>query len=316
MRKTDGYGADFIIVPGLDQETFMDACREELEEERPKLDKTGVEKRCKLRWRIYEARGDADDDSDIEELEEELARLQAKPQKFYRLESGRLPEPIVRDPRIKADFIRQVITDYCRELGWTKGYARSHAEMAWRKSGVPDPEPVSFDAAKVASERKKWRLAVLDRIPGAGYKSVKGYGIEWGLPNTQGQVITPQTDLWLDRSGEIPITLYGHGSEYGQQIGKATTRRKDDIGTWLEAQLSVRNRFEEMVKDKISTGKLWMEPGVPYARAKGLQIKEMPLLEVSLVPELDLNGYRVLSDDDLARLGYASKAVKGLLGAL
>jgi hypothetical protein len=332
-------GVPDVNRAGLERDQFLEVCLYKAGQDDPDASDELQELRCEVAWIEYQLDDKASGaerrklEKVKRELEAQLAekagrgtwtgfwpnavRDRQQPVKLWEWDRQGNPVPAVDSPAIKGVFLHQLTQHYQNATSATPEYARQRAEWAWRKSGIPEPTRPSFDAAKAVSERRKWNLATLDRLSIGKRNAVKGYAVTWGLPDANGYTVTPQTDLWLDRSGEIPVTLYEHGGEYGQQIGKASTRRKDDVGTWLQTQLEIRSEFEQMIMEQIGRGKLYLEPGVPYARpGKSLTIAEMPLLEVSLVPELDANGYRLLSDSDLRRLGHKSMAVKSLLGAL
>ena len=122
-----------------------------------------------------------------------------------------------------------------------------------------------------------------------------GYAVVFGGQDIVGDTFTKETDFWFDRLTQNPMVLYQHGQDgmlKRSVVGRVTQKRTDDIGLWVEAQISASKQYADAIRKLVSQGLLgWSSGSVPHLvqRTKGAtpgtaQITSWPIVEISLTP--------------------------------
>lgn len=121
---------------------------------------------------------------------------------------------------------------------------------------------------------------------------IGGYLVVFGDANTKdlhGDYFTPRTDFALEWFDERPA-LYQHGLDGAVKaapVGRIVAIKADNIGLWAEAQLDMRNRYADAVKELVKAGALsWSSGSMSHLVQRGNdgQIKRWPVVEGSLTP--------------------------------
>jgi len=123
--------------------------------------------------------------------------------------------------------------------------------------------------------------------------TIGGYGILFGNPtdrDLEGDYFTKATDLWLEDMGSSKPVMFEHGfGDLGRaKLGKTTEWEQDEIGWWVESQLSRHNQYIEHVLALASQGVLGYSSGAVghlSERASNGEIKSWPVAEMSLTVE-------------------------------
>lgn len=129
---------------------------------------------------------------------------------------------------------------------------------------------------------------------GASFK-VGGYGVVFGDQDLTGDRFTADTDFWLDRITQTPMVMYQHGHDPVLKrtvVGRVITTKIDDIGLWVEAQITVAKKYADAIRQLIAKGVLgWSSSSVPQlvqrvksAAAGVAEITSWPIIEFSLTP--------------------------------
>lgn len=129
---------------------------------------------------------------------------------------------------------------------------------------------------------------------GASFK-VGGYGVVFGGRDLTGDRFTADTDFWLDRITQTPMVMYQHGADpllKRSVVGRVTSTAADDIGLWVEAQITVAKHYADAIRQLIAKGVLgWSSSSVPQLvqRVKSaavgvVEITSWPIIEFSLTP--------------------------------
>lgn len=130
---------------------------------------------------------------------------------------------------------------------------------------------------------------------GAGFR-VGGYGVVWGGRDVVGDYFSKGvTDFWFDRISHTPMVLYQHGQDGSMKrtvVGQVVSKTEDDIGLWIEAQITASKKYADAIRDLVKKGILgWSSGSVPHLvnRVKGAlpgtnEITSWPIVELSLTP--------------------------------
>lgn len=130
---------------------------------------------------------------------------------------------------------------------------------------------------------------------GTSFK-VGGYGVVFGGQDLSGDRFTKDTDFWMDRIASNPPVLYQHGRDDTLKtavVGRVTATRIDDVGMWVEAQITAAKGYAEAIRELIAKGVLgWSSGAVPHLmrRVKSATsgsrwtITDWPIAEFSLTP--------------------------------
>lgn len=103
---------------------------------------------------------------------------------------------------------------------------------------------------------------------------------------------TPETDFDLDEPEDRRSVYYHHGADpvIGQRkLGKARLGR-DDVGVWIEAQLELRDEYEQAIYELAAAGKLgWSSGTVAHLMGRekagnASRVTRWPIAEASLTP--------------------------------
>ncbi len=131
----------------------------------------------------------------------------------------------------------------------------------------------------------------MSEVKALGDGKIGGFGVRYTDPNhkdLQGDYFAPDTNLWLEHYPEVPL-LYQHGMDGTldtRVIGKAVAQPKDE-GVWYEAQLNLRDTYENLIYELAKAGKLGYSSGsVNYLvrREPDGKLAEWPVVEMTLTP--------------------------------
>lgn len=139
---------------------------------------------------------------------------------------------------------------------------------------------------QVRSKRADTAIKALDD------NRVGGYLVVWGdakQKDLEGEYFTPNTNFELDWYAQRPA-LYHHGLDgtvSTKSVGAITALKADDVGLWAEAQLNIRDAYEQAIMGMVKAGKLgWSSGSLSHlveVEDDG-QIKRWPIVEGSLTP--------------------------------
>mgnify|MGYP000511678374 CR=1 FL=1 len=108
-------------------------------------------------------------------------------------------------------------------------------------------------------------------------------------PDLTGDYFTPATNLRI-KAGASPILLYEHGMDPkvgDREIGEAKAS-VDELGVWVEAQLAMRDAYEEAIYKLAESGKLGWSSGTAghlvrrKKVGKSFELTSWPIVEASL----------------------------------
>lgn len=131
----------------------------------------------------------------------------------------------------------------------------------------------------------------MDYVKALGGGKIGGYGVRFTGPEAkdlQGDYFTPETNLWLEHYPVAPL-LYQHGQDKAlgtRVIGRATPRA-DPAGVWYEAQLNLRDEYEQAVYRLVEEGKLGYSTGSLghlVRREPDGKLASWPVAEITLTP--------------------------------
>lgn len=134
-------------------------------------------------------------------------------------------------------------------------------------------------------------------------------------PDLSGEYFTKSTDFFLDADQPRAVILYDHGLDptlKARKLGRGDLK-VDDVGVWLEAQLTLRDDYEKAIYAMAEAGKLgWSSGSAPHLVErekikKSVEIKSWPIVEASLTPQpveprtaaITLKSYREAKASDL-----------------
>lgn len=110
-------------------------------------------------------------------------------------------------------------------------------------------------------------------------------------PDLTGDFFSKDTDLGVEDGSILPV-YYNHGGDgtlKTRKLGRAVVKF-DDAGLWLEAQLNMRDEYEQMIYKLATEGKLGWSSGAAghlverEKVGKTWHIKSWPIAEASLTP--------------------------------
>ncbi len=124
---------------------------------------------------------------------------------------------------------------------------------------------------------------------------IAGYGVVYGGRDVVGDYFTKSTDFWFDRLTETPPVLFQHGQDSmlkGTVVGRVIAKHSDDIGLWVEAQITASKKYADAIRELVAKGILgWSSGSVPHLvkragrTASGTtEITSWPVVEFSLTP--------------------------------
>jgi HK97 family phage major capsid protein len=172
-------------------------------------------------------------------------------------------------------------------------------------AGEPDGEPLGCHPTELAAEAQRRVLyaaegkTAIDRIAmGGALKAlaggkVGGYALLFSGPEAkdlQGEYFTPETEtLW--EGNEPRPAMYHHGMDAtldGKLLGSGWRKaRVDDLGVWVEAQLNLRDEYEQAIYELVQAGKLGLSSGTAghmVQRAPDGKLTRWPIVEISFTP--------------------------------
>lgn len=160
------------------------------------------------------------------------------------------------------------------------------------ENGAMCEKTKSADAEEIAIEQDKTFITYGDTVKALPDNKVGGYLVRFTSPDDldlTGDYFTKETDL--GEPVKLPV-IYHHGMDEilkNRRIGTATTRL-DEVGLWVEAQLTMRDEYEKMVYQLAQEGKLgWSSGAASHVvdkepSGKGMLIKQWYIAEASLTP--------------------------------
>lgn len=135
-------------------------------------------------------------------------------------------------------------------------------------------------------------------VKALGDGKVGGYLVRFSdeaSPDLTGDYFTKNTDFDVE-DGDKRSTYYAHGLDQRMGVKKigTLTVKTDDVGVWVEAQLKMRDAYEQSIYELAAKGKLGWSSGAPShlvtrksVEVKGANIHEIltwPIAEGSLTP--------------------------------
>ncbi|MBE0690068.1 MAG: hypothetical protein IH587_08110, partial [Anaerolineae bacterium] len=148
---------------------------------------------------------------------------------------------------------------------------------------------------------KEWAAKNVDTYiyPGGAIKAlgdgkVGGFLVVYGdqdHPDLEGDFFTKETDLDFEDGHQVGV-YYQHGLDATLKTRRMArgTLKHEDAGVWIEAQLELRDAYEEAIYGMVEAGKLGWSSGaashlVERAPAgKARHIKKWTIAEASLTP--------------------------------
>ncbi len=131
-------------------------------------------------------------------------------------------------------------------------------------------------------------------VKSLGEGKIGGYLVRFTAPkdtDLEGDFFDKNTDLGVMDGSNLPV-YYQHGFDgqiKNRRIGRGTIKY-DDTGLWLEAQLEMRDEYEQMIVKLAEEGKLGWSSGAAghlvtrESVGKAWYIKSWPIAEASLTP--------------------------------
>jgi len=131
-------------------------------------------------------------------------------------------------------------------------------------------------------------------IKALGDGRVGGYLIRYGNPkdaDMEGDFFNAGTEYGVTEGSQLPV-YYNHGLDETvkrKRIGRGPIKF-DDVGLWFEAQLDLRDEYEEKIYELAEMGKLGWSSGAAghlverEKKGKSYWIKSWPIAEASLTP--------------------------------
>ena len=126
-----------------------------------------------------------------------------------------------------------------------------------------------------------------------GKNKVGGYLVQFTTeddPDLEGEFFTKATDFGQHLTAPV---LYQHGmdTKIGRRRLGSGTLKPDDVGVWIEAQLELRDEYEQAIYEMAVAGKLgWSSGTAPHlvereGTGKAVHLISWPLgLDASLTP--------------------------------
>jgi phage head maturation protease len=165
-----------------------------------------------------------------------------------------------------------------------------------RRKGLSIPDAWKEDGGKSLAGGGDTLVCLGGELKALGEAKVGGYLIRFTGPESPdlcGDYFSAETFYNLDDDGTgKAFLLYNHGMDLKvgkRRIGKGTLRQ-DDVGVWLEAQLDLRDEYEQAIMDMARQDKLGLSSGSAghlverEPDGKAFRITSWPIIEASLTP--------------------------------
>lgn len=117
-----------------------------------------------------------------------------------------------------------------------------------------------------------------------GELHLQGYGIIFDSVDLHGEKFTKETNFFIDGINSVPV-LWSHNlKEIKGILGKATISRVDDVGVLFDIIIDRSNRYMQLVKKLVETGRVGLSTGAlpQTAEKEGNIIKSWQIGEISL----------------------------------
>lgn len=169
--------------------------------------------------------------------------------------SYKLPFAIVRDGRLSAS------TAGLEAAASRLPQTDAPAEVLSRARGVIDHYA---ERAEKAADFLVFDGSQIKTLSDAGL--VGGYLIRFSSardPDLEHDYFTQSTDFDID-VGDTRSVYYEHGQDRTlgvRKLTRFTLKRVDDVGLWIEAQLQIRDEYEEFIRDQVEKGKMGWSSG-------------------------------------------------------
>lgn len=155
-----------------------------------------------------------------------------------------------------------VVRDYAEVLG----YYRVPYQMIEGQCQVAERAEWT-EVEKEWVERKMLDAPVTFSAPlkALGDGKVGGYLVVFGdekSTDLEGEFFTAETDFDIEDDDRITV-YYQHGLDpvlKGRVLGRGVVRR-DDVGVWMEAQLKLRDEYEQFIYRQVEAGKMGLSSG-------------------------------------------------------
>ncbi|MFA5635959.1 MAG: phage major capsid protein [Anaerovoracaceae bacterium] len=168
---------------------------------------------------------------------------------------------------------------------------------------VPESEPVSEPArvtkstgmtAKVSGDEGDVLIAFGGAVKALGDGKIGGYLVRFSgpdAPDLEGEFFAPDTDYGAHRATPV---YYQHGQDKKLKrrvLDEDAELRTDEVGVWIEAQLAMRDKYEQWIYSQAEKGRMgWSSGTAPHLVERepeggATRIKRWPLgLDASLTP--------------------------------
>lgn len=132
-------------------------------------------------------------------------------------------------------------------------------------------------------------------VKALGDGKLAGYLVRWGGPkdaDLEGDFFSKDTDLGVEEGSRLPV-YYQHGFDgtlKSRRLGRGVIKF-DDVGAWFEAQLDLRDEYEQLIYKLAEDGKLGWSSGAAghlverEQVGKAWHIKSWVIAEASLTPQ-------------------------------
>lgn len=132
-----------------------------------------------------------------------------------------------------------------------------------RWAAYEDGQPDDSEAEPMS---EKTLVTVGNELKALGDGKVGGYLVRFGtpdMPDLTGDYFTADTEFDLDDGAGKSTVLYHHGMDAKigrRKIGRAVLQA-DDVGVWMEAQLKLRDEYEQAIYGMVEAGKMGLSSG-------------------------------------------------------
>lgn len=213
-------------------------------------------------------------------------------------------------------YLVECLGEHGIELPENHGY-NPHVTLAYVAPGADAPMatlptvPIRFDSISVVVGGKRVdyplldmeeegmksmgdMLAFGDAVKALGNGRVGGYLVRFGAPDDtdlEGEFFDAKTDFGVESGARIGV-FYNHGVDQtlkSRRIGRGAVTVQD-AGLWIEAQLDLRDEYEQAIYALAEKGKLGWSSGTAghlierVPAGKATRIAQWPLAEASLTP--------------------------------
>ena len=180
-----------------------------------------------------------------------------------------------------------VYGDKDKDSGWIQEGGFTEPEVTPAKS-LPEVEPEPEPEVKTVGV-----INTGSKVKALGNGKVGGYLVRFGSEEETdlgGDYFTIDTDFGDSLTSDV---YYQHGADkrLGNRLLDKGTLKEDEVGVWIEAQLSIRDEYEKFLYEQTEAGKMGWSSGTvghlveTVSKGESTWIKTWPLgLDASLTP--------------------------------